>query len=173
MNALSPSLDLAPALVVLPGPRGGVADAAGPRALRPPDARDLMEQGPVLVAHAGMTARRLGLHSPMRSGRIFDALELYAFIRPARFCAPSAAGLALALGLPEPKGAVEQAQALRRVCELLLTEVAQTPWPTREEALALAETLAKAGWAWGPPIIGALRSYPVGNAFRSSGLDVW
>ncbi|MDG2523171.1 ATP-dependent DNA helicase [Caulobacter segnis] len=173
MNALAPSLDLAPALVVLPGPRGGVADAAGPRALRPPDARDLMEQGPVLVAHAGMTARRLGLHSPMRSGRIFDALELYAFVRPARFCAPSAAGLALAMGLPEPKGAVEQAEALRRVCELLLAEVAQSPWPTREEALALAETLAKGGWAWGPPIIGALRSYPVGNAFRSSGLDVW
>ncbi|WP_431355828.1 ATP-dependent DNA helicase [Caulobacter segnis] len=132
-----------------------------------------MEQGPVLVAHAGMTARRLGLHSPMRSGRIFDALELYAFVRPARFCAPSAAGLALAMGLPEPKGAVEQAEALRRVCELLLAEVAQSPWPTREEALALAETLAKGGWAWGPPIIGALRSYPVGNAFRSSGLDVW
>lgn len=173
MNALAPSLDLAPALVVLPGPRGGVADAAGPRALRPPDARDLMEQGPVLVAHAAMTARRLGLHAPMRSGRIFDALELYAFIRPARFCAPSAAGLALALGLPEPKGAVEQAQALRRVCQLLLEEVAKAPWPTREEALALAETLAKAGWAWGPPVIGALRSYPVGNAFRSSGLDVW
>ncbi|WP_369060491.1 ATP-dependent DNA helicase [Caulobacter sp. 73W] len=150
-----------------------MADAAGPRALRPPDARDLLEQGPVLVAHAGMTARRLGLHSPMRSGRIFDALELYAFVRPARFCAPSAAGLALALGLPEPKGAVEQAQALRKVCELLLAEIAQTPWPTREEALALAETLAKGGWAWGPPVIGALRSYPVGNAFRSSGLDVW
>nr|WP_269716579.1 ATP-dependent DNA helicase [Caulobacter sp. NIBR2454] len=173
MNALAPSLDLAPALVVLPGPRGGVADATGPRALRPPDARDLMEQGPVLVAHAAMTARRLGLHAPARSGRIFDALELFAFVYPARFCAPSAAGLALALGLPEPKGAVEQAAGLRRVCELLLAEVAQAPWPTREEALALAETLARAGWAWGPPIIGALRSAPVGNAFRSSGLDVW
>ncbi len=173
MNALAPSLDLAPALVVLPGPRGGVADATGPRALRPPDARDLMEQGPVLVAHAAMTARRLGLHAPARSGRIFDALELFAFVYPARFCAPSAAGLALAMGLPEPKGAVEQAAGLRRVCELLLAEVAQAPWPTREEALALAETLARAGWAWGPPIIGALRSYPVGNAFRSSGLDVW
>ncbi|WP_442867780.1 ATP-dependent DNA helicase [Caulobacter sp. NIBR2454] len=132
-----------------------------------------MEQGPVLVAHAAMTARRLGLHAPARSGRIFDALELFAFVYPARFCAPSAAGLALALGLPEPKGAVEQAAGLRRVCELLLAEVAQAPWPTREEALALAETLARAGWAWGPPIIGALRSAPVGNAFRSSGLDVW
>ena len=46
-----------------------------------------------------MTARRLGLHAPARSPRVFDALELYAFVRPARFTAPSAAGLALALGL--------------------------------------------------------------------------
>ena len=59
MNALAPSLDLAPALVVLPGPRAAGADAAGAQAIRPPDARDLLQQGPVLVAHAAMTARRL------------------------------------------------------------------------------------------------------------------
>ena len=61
MNAPAPSLDLAPALVVLPGPRGGVADATGGQAIRAPDARDLLQRGPVLVAHASMTARRLGL----------------------------------------------------------------------------------------------------------------
>jgi ATP-dependent DNA helicase DinG len=173
VNALSPTLDLAPALVVLPGPRAAVADAEGARQLRPPSARDLFEHGPVLVAHAAMTAKRLGLHSPPRSPRTFDALELWAFVRPARFCAPSAAGLALALGMAEPRGASEQAGALREVCGRLLHELAVTPWPSREEALAIAETLARGGWAWGPAAIGALRSAPVGNAFRGSGLDVW
>jgi ATP-dependent DNA helicase DinG len=120
-----------------------------------------------------MTARRLGLNPLPRSPRIFDALELFVFVRPAQFCAPSAAGLALALGLPEPKGAEAQATALRQVCGLLLDELAHAPEPSREEAVAVAETLARAGWSWGVAVLGALRSAPVGNQFRSSGLDVW
>ena len=180
MSAQIPTLSLAPALVVLPGPRAGYADGApsqpgetGGRPLRAPDARDLLEHGPVLVAHAAMTAKRLNLHAPSRSQGLFDVLELYAFVRPATFCAPSAVGLAMALGLPEPKGAPAQAASLRDSAAALLSELALTPQPSREEALAVAETLARGGWAWGPPVIGALRSVPVGNQFRSSGLDVW
>jgi ATP-dependent DNA helicase DinG len=167
------SFEIAPALVVLPGPRAGAADGSSARDLRSPDARDLFEQGPVLVAHALMTARRLGLHAPPRSPRLFDALELFAFVRPARFCAPSAAGLAQALGLLEPRGAAAQAAALRQICQLLLAELSAAPEPSREEALAVAETLARGGWAWGAAVVAALRAQPVGNAFRSSGLDVW
>jgi ATP-dependent DNA helicase DinG len=173
VNAVAPALDLAPALVVLPGPRAAVAHAGAAEMVRPPEARELLEEGRVVLAHAAMTARRLGLQAPGRSPRIFDALELFAFVRPAQFCAPSAAGLALALGMPEPKGAAAQAQTLLAACRLLLEELALSPQPTREEALAVAETLARAGWAWGPAAIGALRSAPVGNAFRGSGLDVW
>jgi ATP-dependent DNA helicase DinG len=174
VTAFPPTLDLAPALVVLPGPRAGMADGGGEgRILRAPDARDLFEHGPVLVAHAAMTARRLNLSTPSRHPRLFDVLELYAFARPATFCAPSAVGLAMALGLVEPHGAAEQAQSLRESADALLRELALTPVPSREEALAIAETLARAGWAWGPAAIGALRSAPVGNAFRGSGLDVW
>lgn len=173
MNATAPALTLAPALVVLPGPRAAAADATRAEPIRAPDARDLFERGPVLVAHAAMTAKRLGLNAPPRTPGLFDALELYAFVRPARFCAPSAAGLALALGLPEPKGAAEQAATLRTCANVLLAELAATPEPSREEALAVAETLARAGWAWGVPVIAALRSAPVGNQFRTSGLDAW
>jgi ATP-dependent DNA helicase DinG len=173
VNAPALSLDLAPALVVLPGPRAAVADATGAQMLRAPDARDLFERGPVLLTHAAMTARRLAVHVPPRSSGMFDALELFAFVRPARFCAPSAAGLAQALGLPEPKGAAAQAESLRRSCAVLLAELAASPEPSREEALAIAETLGRAGWAWGPAVIGALRAAPVGNMFRTSGLDVW
>lgn len=173
MTAPLATVDLAPALVVLPGPRAAVADGAGARTLRAPDARDLVEAAPVLLAHAAMTARRLGLNVPARSPRIFDALELFAFVRPARFCAPSAAGLAQALGMPEPKGAEAQASALGEACRILLAELATAPEPSREEALAVAETLARAGWSWGQAAIAALRAAPVGNMFRSSGLDVW
>ncbi|MEJ0064716.1 MAG: ATP-dependent DNA helicase [Caulobacteraceae bacterium] len=173
MNALAPSLDLAPALVVLPGPRAGIADGAGARMARPPEARDLFEAGPVLVAHAGMTARRLQLNVPPRSARIFDALELFAFIRPAMFCAPSAAGLAVALGLPEPKGAAEQAGALREACARLLAELADNPTPSRDEALAVAETLGRVSWPWATAAIGALRSKPLGRPWRGTGLEVW
>jgi ATP-dependent DNA helicase DinG len=173
VNASPSTFDLATALVVLPGPRAAACDGASQQALRAPDARDLLERGPVLVAHAAMTARRLGLNVPPRSPAIFDALELFAFVRPARFCAPSAAGLAQALGLPEPKGAAAQAGALRDACRILLSELATSPEPSREEALAVAETLARGGWAWGVAAIAALRSAPTGNMFRSSGLDVW
>ena len=141
--------------------------------LRAPDARDLFEHGPVLVAHAAMTARRLNLAPPSRGPRLFDVLELHAFVRPAAFCAPSAVGLAMALGLREPHGAAEQAQSLRESADALLRELALTPVPSREEALAVAETLAKAGWSWGAWVIGALRSVQAGNQFRGSGLDVW
>ena len=173
MNALAANLDLAPALVVLPGPRAAIADGSGARAVRPPEARELYEAGPVLLAHAAMTARRLAMNAPPRSTRLFDALELFAFVRPAAFCAPSAAGLALALGLPEPKGAAEQAVALRQVCARLLAELAATPTPSREEALAVAETLARASWPWAPATIAALRSQAIGRPWRGSGLEVW
>jgi ATP-dependent DNA helicase DinG len=173
VNAVSPALDLAPALVVLPGPKCAIADGSGSRPVRPPDARELMEQATVLVAHAGLTARRLGLSVPPRSRDILDALELYAFVRPARFTAPSAVGLAQALGLPEPHTAAEQAATLQLACRQLLGEVAESPWPSREEALALAETMGRVGWSWAPAVITALRTRPVREGFRGSGLEVW
>jgi ATP-dependent DNA helicase DinG len=167
------SLDLAAALVVQPGPRCALADGRAARAVRPPEARDLFERGPALVAHAGLTARRLGLPTPPRSRDLFDALELYAFVRPGQFCAPSAVGLAQALGLAEPRALPEQADALHAACRQLLAELAAAPWPSREEALALAETLGRAGWAWAGAAITALRSQPVREGFRGSGLEVW
>jgi ATP-dependent DNA helicase DinG len=173
VNALSTGLELAPALVVLPGPRAAVCDGSGARAVTPAEARQLALSAPVVVAHAGLTARRLELQSPPRSRDIFDALELFAFVRPAQFCAPTAVGLALALGQPEPKGPAAQAQALRAACASLLDELAGTPWPNREEALAVAETLARAGWAWGAAVIAAIRSRPVREGWRGSGLEVW
>ncbi|MEO8812056.1 MAG: ATP-dependent DNA helicase [Caulobacteraceae bacterium] len=159
--------------MVLPGGRAGIADQDHARPVTAAEARGLFEAGPVLIAHASMTARRLGLHAPPRSPRLFDVLELFAFVRPARFCAPSAAALALATGLPEPKNAPDQAAALREAASFLLDELAAAPTPGREEALAQAETMGRAGWAWAGPVVGALRSAPLGKPWRGSGLDVW
>ena len=98
MNTVAPLVDLAPALVVVPGARAAVADGGGVRRIRAGEAESLLTRAKVLLAHASMTARRLGLPPPPRSRDIFDALELFAFVRPAQFCAPSAVGLALGAG---------------------------------------------------------------------------
>ena len=128
MNALSPTLELAPALVVLPGPQAAVCDGAGARLLSGDEARRLALSAPVVVAHAGLTAKRLELSAPARSRDIFDALELYAFVRPARFCAPSATGLALAAGMAEPKTIEAKATALARACSVATM---RGGWPCR------------------------------------------
>jgi ATP-dependent DNA helicase DinG len=164
---------LPPALAVLPGPQAALADANGPQAFAPAAARALLKGGPALVAHAALTAKRLGMPALPRSAELFDVLELFAFVRPARFTAPTAAGLARAMGLAEPKGVAAQAEGLRSVAAALLEELALAPVPSREEALALAETLGRAGWAWGPLVAAALRSAPLKPNFRGSGLDVW
>jgi len=55
---------------------------------------------PPIVVHAPATARRLGLDRLA----CYDALELFAFVRPAKFCLPTPRGLAEATGQPSPHG---------------------------------------------------------------------
>ncbi len=168
-----PLLALPPALAVPPG-AGAVCDDDGQRKIGRGAAEGMFTTGPVLVAHASLTARRLGLSPPPRSADLMDVLELHAFVRPARFCAPSPSGLALALGQSEPTGAEEQAAALRHAAEALLRELADPAYPGREEAYTLAATLDRAGWAWGPRVVQALQSQPLKpRRERGSGLDAW
>jgi len=174
MTAPPAPFDLAPALMVLPGARVGLADGAGGRGASAGEARRLLESGPLLVAHASLTARRLGLAPPARSPRLFDVLELFAFVRPATLCAPSAVGLAQALGMAVPKTVVDQAATIRSGAEALLAELAVGPTPSREEALAQAETLGRAGWPWAAPVLNALRQGgSTGRPWRGDGLDAW
>jgi ATP-dependent DNA helicase DinG len=169
-------LALPPALAVPPG-AGAICDDEGARKIGRGAAEGAFTTAPVMVAHASLTARRLGLAPPPRSSDILDVLELYAFVRPARFCAPSPSGLALALGLPEPKGAEAQAEALRHAAGALLRELADPAYPGREEAFTLVETLGRApsgawGWAW--RVSGALQHNPMRDRrYRGSGLDAW
>jgi ATP-dependent DNA helicase DinG len=169
---MSPAPPLPPALAVLPGGAAALAGDGDTRTLPNAEARRGFARDPVIVAHAALTAQRLGLQAPSRTRDLHDALELFAFVRPAQFCAPTAAGFAQALGLPEPKGAPAQAEALLEGSALLIEELAAAPRPTREEALAVAQVLARAGWAWAPYALAALTSAPVRER-RVSGLDVW
>jgi len=164
---------LPPALAVPPG-AGAICDDEGARRIGRGAAEGAFTTAPVMVAHASLTARRLGLSPPPRSPDILDVLELFAFVRPGRFCAPSPSGLALALGQSEPKGAEAQAEALRHAAAALLRELADPAYPGREDAFTLVETLSRANWAWGWRVAGALQSQPMRDRkYRGSGLDAW
>lgn len=173
VNATIPILDIAAALVALPGGRAAVTYRGKTRSINLEVARRLFAQGPVLVAHASLTARRLELEPPPRSPRLLDVLELFAFVRPAQFCAPSATGLALAVGLNDPLDLLSQAASLRLVVDLLLRELLETPVAARDLALAQSEAMGRAGWAWAAPVVAVLRSRPCVKPCRNDGLDVW
>lgn len=173
LTGAEPWLALPPALAIPPG-AGAICDEDGPRKIGRGAAEGAFTAAPVMVAHASLTARRLGIAPPPRDKDLLDVLELFAFVRPARFCAPSPTGLALATGMSEPRGAEAQAQALRDAAFALLRELADPAYPNREDAFTLNETLGRAGWSWAWRVAGALQHQPVRDRnLRGSGLDVW
>src|SRR5271170_182660 len=71
--------------------------------LSPEEARQRLDSETAMVCHARATARRLD----MPGFAALDLLELFAFVRPARFCVPTPHGLASALGLAAPESMAE------------------------------------------------------------------
>src|SRR5450755_3506079 len=106
-----------PALV--PAPGGAVICLADGACLRVgmDEARKLFRSGDVLVAHAAFISGRL---KAPPAAALFDVLELFAFVRPATPCVPSAMGLARVLGLLPPQTQEESARSLREAAEALL-----------------------------------------------------
>jgi ATP-dependent DNA helicase DinG len=104
---------------------------------------------PPILCHAPATTRRLG------SERFpaLDLLELFAFVRPARFCLPTPRGLALALDLPPPHTLDDQVATLYAATRELLSELATLEGP---RVRAIAWAMARAGWPWGPVVLSAL-----------------
>ena len=145
----------AKAPVLVAGPRGAVwLDGDGAAAALPlPEAAARARAGrPPLVCHVPAMARRLGC-PPFRA---LDALELFAFVRPARFCVPTPRGLAAAAGLDEPRGLAAEAAALRESALTLLAELARADYPDPEDAAAAARRMADHGWTWGAAALAAL-----------------
>jgi ATP-dependent DNA helicase DinG len=135
-------------------------------ALAPAEARHRAEREPPMLCHAPAAARRL----ESRGFAALDLLELFAFVRPARFCVPTPRGLAEALGLSPPRRPADACVALATAARALLAELAAEP---DAEARAIAEAMARAGWLWGPAVLAALPAEPPGMARRTAGLRAW
>jgi ATP-dependent DNA helicase DinG len=127
-------------------------------------------ENPPILCHATATARRLGCE-PFPA---FDVLELFAFVRPARFATPTPRGLAAVIGLTPPDGLEAQASALREAVARLLTELAARGAERDPDAAEIAWTMVRAGWRWGPAVLAAL-GFAQGRPgpTRGVGLRVW
>ncbi|MGE5476586.1 MAG: hypothetical protein ACM3Q1_08040, partial [Bacteroidales bacterium] len=124
-----------------------------------------------LVCHVPAVAGRLGLEG----FAALDILELFAFVRPARFCLPTAKGVIEAVGLARPADPEDEAEGLFRAARRLLEELAEkTNADTAARAAdtrSIAWAMARAGWSWGTAVLAALGIQ--GDGGRNNGLRVW
>jgi len=126
---------------------------------------------PPLLCHLRVTALRLGC-DPFPA---YDLLELFAFVRPARFCAPTPRGLALALGLPRPDGPAGAAGLLRQAAGALLRALAARDPKRDPDAPAVARAMARGGWSWAAPVLAAMGEAPppLEAGAPTGGLAAW
>ena len=151
------------------GHRGAVlADPSGAVETLPANAaRKRLSDGlRPLVCHAPSTILRLDA----KSMAAFDLLELFAFVRPARFCRPTPSGIAEALLLDEPQGAEQEARSLQRAAEVLLTELAE---PEFDRDVAAETAREMRNWAWTPHVLRALEADTPSVFGRVPGLHAW
>lgn len=121
-----------------------------------------------LVVHMPSVARRLGM-GPFRA---FDLLHLYAFVRPARFCLPTPAGVAAAVGLSPPQDLEDAAARLADAARLLLNELAAAK-PDADVA-DLAGILSEVEWPWAPAVVRAVAASGASTAtVTGRGFEVW
>ena len=131
---------------------------------------------PYLYCYGTAVRRKLGLKRLPG----YDALELFAFTRPADFILPTPLGLAHAMGLvgsTEPHGPPEDtALLIVRAAHRLLEDLTRLDGRPREVARRIAATMARAGWSWGPSVLAALGAEPPDQEAPSAylaGYDVW
>ncbi len=105
-----------------------------------------------VVCHAKAVAAKLGV-SPFAA---YDLLELYAFVRPARFVLPTPVGLAESLGLALPGTLEKQAECVLGAAAQLLAELADGQDGQDGPARPIAAAMAQGGWLWGPTVQAAL-----------------
>ncbi|MGA9657723.1 MAG: DEAD/DEAH box helicase, partial [Asticcacaulis sp.] len=136
--------------------------------------REIWGRDNLLLANAALLRTRLFGQRHYREARHYDVLELYAFVRPAQFCAPSVAGVALACGFIEPETPKDQAERLFGVVDVLCTELEQAPLGFRLIALSGARLMEKQGWAWASLVLAVLdRTQIPADYVAPPALDVW
>ncbi|TCS63574.1 ATP-dependent DNA helicase [Varunaivibrio sulfuroxidans] len=108
--------------------------------------------GPVLVCHGRATAKRLDLETI----HVLDVLELFAFVRPARFCLPTARGVAQELDLPIPATMAREAESLLGSAAALLGQLAEDAPLLGRDLAPTAWAMKQGGWPWADYVLAAL-----------------
>ncbi|EGF92494.1 ATP-dependent DNA helicase [Asticcacaulis biprosthecium C19] len=161
------ALGLTPARAFVVGPEGG-------RIVGVPELRELWGREALIVANAPLMRNRLFGNRQAREARHFDVLELYAFIRPAQFCAPSAAGLALACGHTEPETPDDQARILVQVILDLCEDLRASPLGFRLAAQSGVKLMERQGWVWAPLVQAVLDHTDLpADYVAPPALDIW
>ncbi|MDC1382126.1 ATP-dependent DNA helicase [Candidatus Puniceispirillum sp.] len=111
-----------------------------------------MALGVVLLCHRRWSAARAGVDIE----HYLDLMELFAFVRPARFVLPTPRGLAQQLGLARPEQGEDMAALLPQIAFTLLDELARSSSASRAEAGRIATMMTSGGWNWGPYILAHL-----------------
>lgn len=124
---------------------------------------------PTVMLNAPLIAARLGLSE--LSG--LDLLELFAFVHPARFCVPTPAGLARALGLEPPADESAAAAFLLRAAQTLLARLSTPEWREREGAWTAAQALFRLRWPWAPVVSERIRQPERAERWLFSRLSEW
>jgi len=161
-------LDALGATPILCASAGGafVLEGTTGRSLSHDEAARYLSDTVCILCSSPLMARRVGLPAV----RAMDVLELFAFLRPAEFLVPTGQGLAAALGLARPMpGLAAEAQLLRDIVKLLITD-AMSPtyrWPKR--AGSVANFMRDAGWGWGAYVSAIFAGQPS----NASDLAIW
>src|SRR3569623_434736 len=92
---------------------------------------------PHIILNAPLIGQRLGY--PELSGA--DLLELFAFVHPAQFAVPTAAGLTRKVRLAPPASDAEAVGTLRVIAQQLLATLSDADWQQREGAWTVNATL--------------------------------
>lgn len=135
--------------------------------------RPLIRGQNILVCHAPYTRSRLDF----QDFHALDVLELFAFVSPTRFCAPTPAGLARALALDIPDCLEDAPLSLFDITRSLLRELQHDPLRSKADPCAIAAIMAQKGkgWAWTSFIFESLgKSYnPQEDIFSKATLNIW
>ncbi|GAK34289.1 DNA helicase [Iodidimonas nitroreducens] len=156
----------------------------GQQSLSFEDAGRALLESPHLLCNLPLIARRLRLRQmpPRADLQAYDLLELFAFVRPARFTLPTLSGLAQSLSLPHSDhqiaipngGRLELDIALiAPIAQRLMADLGADTYRWNKSVGATALTLARAGWPWGPMILGALSRNKAANSGGQTGVAVW
>ena len=154
--------------------RSALFDTGEARIISVNELREAWGREPLIVANAALIRNRLFAGRQHREAAHFDVLELFAFIRPAQFCAPSAAGLALACGDDEPHTPQDQTRvlidAVSELCETLHT----ADLGFRLAAQSAVKAMARHGWVWADLVQAVLdRTQMPADYVAPPALEVW